>query len=147
LTQAPAALEPRGLAVLSSRENWQGILPTDEPCRARAPEVSCTSGSAADRPVFFGGGARPNARFQELCESAGIKHKQNVRRKQNNERNVLSRADGSLFGVERTLNVVRDHQHEPAHKIVDALYRAARAFGREQPQQDDITAVVMKVDR
>lgn len=57
------------------------------------------------------------------------------------------RADGTLFGADRTLAVVRDHQHEPAHKIVEALYRAARDFGGEQPQQDDITAVVIKVDQ
>jgi hypothetical protein len=30
---------------------------------------------------------------------------------------------------------------------VEALYRAALAFGSEQPQQDDITAIVIKVDR
>lgn len=28
-----------------------------------------------ETPVFFGGGSRPNARFQELCDLAGIKHK------------------------------------------------------------------------
>lgn len=55
------------------------------------------------------------------------------------------RADGSLFGAEHTLAVVRAHQQEPAHKIVDALYRAARVFAGELPQEDDITAVVIKV--
>jgi hypothetical protein len=29
-------------------------------------------------PVFRGGGARPNARFQELCELAGIEPRTNV---------------------------------------------------------------------
>ncbi len=31
-----------------------------------------------DEPVFLGGGARPNARFQELCELAGIGPRTNV---------------------------------------------------------------------
>ena len=31
-----------------------------------------------DEPVFLGGGARPNARFQELCELAGIEPRANV---------------------------------------------------------------------
>ena len=33
---------------------------------------------APDNPVFLGGGSRPNARFQELCNLAGIKLKANV---------------------------------------------------------------------
>lgn len=32
-----------------------------------APEPNC--------PVFIGGGARPNARFQQLCKLAGVKPK------------------------------------------------------------------------
>jgi len=32
----------------------------------------------ADGPVFLGGGARPNARFQELCVLAGIKPRTNI---------------------------------------------------------------------
>lgn len=31
-----------------------------------------------DAPVFLGGGARPNARFRELCASAGIKARTNT---------------------------------------------------------------------
>jgi hypothetical protein len=31
-----------------------------------------------DWPVFLGGGARPNARFQELCALAGIRPRTNV---------------------------------------------------------------------
>ena len=31
-----------------------------------------------DEPIFFGGGCRPNVRFQELCNLAGIKFKLNV---------------------------------------------------------------------
>jgi hypothetical protein len=32
----------------------------------------------ADAPVFLGGGARPNARFQELCRLAGVQPRTNV---------------------------------------------------------------------
>jgi len=31
-----------------------------------------------DDPVFFGGGSRPNSRFQQLCDLAGIEPKKNV---------------------------------------------------------------------
>jgi hypothetical protein len=31
-----------------------------------------------DQPVFLGGGARPNARFQALCALAGIRPKADV---------------------------------------------------------------------
>lgn len=55
------------------------------------------------------------------------------------------RSDGSLFGAERTLAVVRAHQQESAYKIVDALYRAVREFAGERPQEDDITETVIKV--
>lgn len=33
---------------------------------------------APDDPVFLGGGARPNTRFQELCNLVGIKQKTDV---------------------------------------------------------------------
>ena len=31
-----------------------------------------------DSPVFLGGGARPNARFQELCDLAGIQPRADI---------------------------------------------------------------------
>ena len=51
-----------------------------------------------------------------------------------------------LFGLERTLDVVRANRHRPAAEIVEALYHSARTFAQEAPQQDDITAVVLKVE-
>ena len=36
------------------------------------------NGSTPDEPVFLGGGARPNARFQKLCKLAGIRPKANA---------------------------------------------------------------------
>lgn len=40
-----------------------------------SPEVT---GVIREAPVFLGGGARPNARFQELCALAGIRPRMNV---------------------------------------------------------------------
>jgi PAS domain S-box-containing protein len=54
-------------------------------------------------------------------------------------------ADGNLFGLERLLDVVRAHRHESASLIVEALYAATRSFTGDEPQEDDITAVVVKV--
>jgi sigma-B regulation protein RsbU (phosphoserine phosphatase) len=53
---------------------------------------------------------------------------------------------GVLFGIERTLDLVRKNRHQPAHQIVSTLYRSARSFAQDTPQQDDITAVVLKVE-
>jgi len=53
--------------------------------------------------------------------------------------------DGALFGLDRTLQVVRSHRAQPAQEIVQALYAEARAFADHAPQIDDITAIVIKV--
>ncbi|MHB8952101.1 MAG: PAS domain S-box protein [Pirellulaceae bacterium] len=50
------------------------------------------------------------------------------------------------FGIERALDVVRANRHRPAAEIVEALYRSARSFAQDTPQQDDITAVILKVE-
>ena len=56
-----------------------------------------------------------------------------------------SAPDNALFGVERILDIVRTNQSKPAQKIVQALYEAARSFANQIPQEDDITAIVIKV--
>jgi sigma-B regulation protein RsbU (phosphoserine phosphatase) len=53
---------------------------------------------------------------------------------------------GELFGIERTLDVIRENRHRPSGAIVETLYRSARSFAQDTPQQDDITAVVLKVE-
>ncbi len=53
--------------------------------------------------------------------------------------------NGSLFGAERLLELVRARRAECPRAIVDALYRAARDEGRGHPQSDDMTAIVIKV--
>jgi GAF domain-containing protein len=53
--------------------------------------------------------------------------------------------DRALFGVERTLGIVRAHQGEAPDAILDALFRAVGDFS-VQPLQDDITAVIIKAE-
>jgi PAS domain S-box-containing protein len=55
-----------------------------------------------------------------------------------------SAADGSLFGLERILQVIREQQARPAREIVQGLYEAVRAFAGHSPQLDDITLIVGK---
>ena len=50
-----------------------------------------------------------------------------------------------LFGIERTLEVVRQNRESSASQLVQHLYESVRAFGRNVPQADDITAIVVKV--
>ncbi|MBV9126399.1 MAG: serine/threonine-protein phosphatase [Planctomycetes bacterium] len=49
------------------------------------------------------------------------------------------------FGSRRTLDIVRAHQHQPARAIVEILHEAVQDFCEGQPQNDDITAVVIKI--
>jgi PAS domain S-box-containing protein len=53
--------------------------------------------------------------------------------------------DGAVFGLQRSVNMVRIYRHATARQIVDNLYHAVRAFSRDRPQYDDITATVIKV--
>jgi len=53
--------------------------------------------------------------------------------------------DNALFGAERALDVVRANRHKSAREIVEALYQAVRGFS-SNPQFDDVTAIVVKVN-
>jgi PAS domain S-box-containing protein len=53
---------------------------------------------------------------------------------------------GEFFGVEKALALVHDLRHEPARRILDELYQAVRAFQQGEPQVDDLTAVICKVE-
>jgi len=53
--------------------------------------------------------------------------------------------DGELFGSQRALDVVREHRAKSAQQIVDQLYQAVRTFSGTTTQNDDITAVAIKV--
>ena len=66
------------MALLPPGEDGQDLLPADESRRSRPHQEHHAGESGPDDPVFLGGGSRPNARFQELCDLAGIKPKTNV---------------------------------------------------------------------
>jgi serine phosphatase RsbU (regulator of sigma subunit) len=53
--------------------------------------------------------------------------------------------DEQLFGMERTLKVLRERPSASAAQLVDALYQAVQEFSGDTPQLDDATAVVIKV--
>jgi sigma-B regulation protein RsbU (phosphoserine phosphatase) len=55
--------------------------------------------------------------------------------------------DGHQFGAQRVLDYVQAHIHDSAANIADGIYRAARAFVQGDPQDDDITSVIIKADR
>jgi sigma-B regulation protein RsbU (phosphoserine phosphatase) len=48
------------------------------------------------------------------------------------------------FGMERTIDVMREHREEPAAAIVDHMFRAIDAFAGAAPQHDDITLMALK---
>ncbi|MGE5357487.1 MAG: SpoIIE family protein phosphatase [Bacteroidales bacterium] len=52
--------------------------------------------------------------------------------------------EGEPYGVQRMLDVVRANRHRPAREIVERLCHGARSFAQDTPQEDDITAVVLK---
>ncbi len=54
--------------------------------------------------------------------------------------------EGRFFGVEQLLAVLRRHRHEPAQLILEGLFEAVRDFGQGEPQSDDNTAVICKLD-
>ena len=67
-----------GVAVLPPGEDGQELLPADEPRRACASQEHPAGERQSGRAGFPGRGARPNARFQELCALAGIRPRTNV---------------------------------------------------------------------
>ena len=54
-------------------------------------------------------------------------------------------ASNDLFGKERILKMLRDHQTERARKLVRRLHNAGRAHEAEDHQPDDFTTIVLKV--
>jgi sigma-B regulation protein RsbU (phosphoserine phosphatase) len=53
--------------------------------------------------------------------------------------------NGTLFGLERTLNVVHNTRTRCAHQIIDSLHTELHQFAHGRPQEDDITAVILKI--
>ncbi len=54
--------------------------------------------------------------------------------------------DKSEFGYTRVLEIVRSLQQESARETLEGLYQAVRTFRQNQPQEDDITAIICKVN-
>jgi len=50
------------------------------------------------------------------------------------------------FGFDRALDIIRSHQHATARQIINHLYQAVRSFTKKQPQEDDITSIICKVN-
>ena len=53
--------------------------------------------------------------------------------------------DGTLFGIDRTLDSVRAKQHEFARQIVESLFHEVRTSVGKTPEHDDMSVLVMKV--
>jgi serine phosphatase RsbU (regulator of sigma subunit) len=53
----------------------------------------------------------------------------------------------SFFGIERALDVIRTFSDQPASEIVAQLYAAACEFAGTTELEDDVTAVILKVER
>lgn len=54
--------------------------------------------------------------------------------------------DGAMFGAERMLEVVAANRSRTAHEIVESIQSAVRHFTQRREQEDDVTAVVIKVE-
>jgi serine phosphatase RsbU (regulator of sigma subunit) len=54
--------------------------------------------------------------------------------------------EGESFGHKKVMAVAREHRHEPAQRIVNRIiHQSVAEFTRGAPQDDDFTAVVLKV--
>jgi len=53
-------------------------------------------------------------------------------------------ADNEEFGLARLEEVLIQHQHESASKILEVIYQTLFAYGDQAKWQDDVTAVVIK---
>ena len=54
--------------------------------------------------------------------------------------------DGRFFDDAGLLELVRAHRHQRAQQILDGLYQGVLAFQQGVPHEDDLTAVICKVD-
>jgi sigma-B regulation protein RsbU (phosphoserine phosphatase) len=52
---------------------------------------------------------------------------------------------GELFGWQRTMESIRSNRHRSASEILQHLCEDVRGFAQGAPQQDDVTAVIIKV--
>jgi sigma-B regulation protein RsbU (phosphoserine phosphatase) len=52
--------------------------------------------------------------------------------------------DGSQFGEDRVADIMRSHHTRPMAELCQVLVDAAKDFGGEAPQADDITLVLVR---
>jgi hypothetical protein len=55
-------------------------------------------------------------------------------------------AERSRLGLARALGLIRVHQQKSADTIVQVLISAAVNYAQNNPDRDDITAVIVKVE-
>lgn len=54
--------------------------------------------------------------------------------------------DGKEWGASGVLKYLVTHRNQPAHQLVDGLHQEGQRFRCHEPQKDDITSVIVKVD-
>ena len=52
--------------------------------------------------------------------------------------------DEVLFGIERVLQLVKEHRYHTAREILNTLYEAVRSFCGSEAPLDDMTAIILK---
>ena len=52
---------------------------------------------------------------------------------------------GTEFGTQRLVEVVKAHRHAEARQIVDGIFDAVREFRGGAPQNDDMTSVAVRI--
>jgi len=52
--------------------------------------------------------------------------------------------EGREFGMERLIEVVKEHQNRPSHEILDKIVESVRNFASKTHLFDDLTAIVLK---
>jgi serine phosphatase RsbU (regulator of sigma subunit) len=55
--------------------------------------------------------------------------------------------EGNQFGTQGVLDYLQSHIQDSASQIAQGIYQATRAFVKGNLQDDDITSVIVKVDR
>jgi PAS domain S-box-containing protein len=54
-------------------------------------------------------------------------------------------AEDVPFGTDAVLEYVRAHRQDSPRELAEGIYRAARSFAGDNPQQDDVTEVIVRV--
>lgn len=52
--------------------------------------------------------------------------------------------EGEQYGMERLNAVIRETQHLDSEKIIETLYKSVLSFAKGSPQDDDLTALIIK---